>query len=530
VHARLRNPEYWLYGLFVLLKLILVSDQRLAAIYAPLDDTLYARLADSLCHGLWLGPYDNQILAKGMMYPLFVAFAHALHVPLLTAHHATYAIACLVAVFALRPVLTRQWLRISAFVVLLFLPGEYTATRISRDALYDSVTLLTLAAGLALVLRPRRPPAWVALYGLSAAAFWFTRDESLWLVPSLLLLTLAILVQARRESVVRCITVALVPWLCIAATWLTIATLNLAHYGWFAPRELLTRDFQDAYGSLMRVHETNMDVRVPVPAAVRARLYDASPAFRELQPFIEGDLGAAWSGLGRISTDLAPVYEFKGGWFIWVFRDAVACAGYYTNGAAARAYYRRLAAEINGACADGRLRAGPAYSGLAMPWKAAYLPGFVAALSECEEVFLRMPDFPHPQYSLGEPSQLRFLADMARESIAPLNDPQPAPWINPLSERIRRAIARLYAAMFGVLFLGSIVAAGAAALRGKNRLVLGLAACALLAAVAVRLALLSYIHATSFPAFMYTYTSVQYIPAVLFCILAWGWLLESRRA
>jgi len=98
------------------------------------------------------------------------------------------------------------------------------------------------------------------------------------------------------------------------------------------------------------------------------------------------------------------------------------------------------------------------------------------------------------------------------------------------SWKMLTVIATFALMTFGALFLGSIVAFGLASLRAKNRLVPGLAASALLAAVAVRIALLSYINATSFPAFVYPYINVQYIPALLFCALAWGWLATASGA
>ncbi|MBI2213836.1 MAG: hypothetical protein HYU52_09325, partial [Acidobacteria bacterium] len=47
--------------------------------------------------------------------------------------------------------------------------------------------------------------------------------------------------------------------------------------------------------------------------------------------------------------------EIAGGWFMWALRDAVAGAGFYSDGRKASAFYDRLAAEVLEACRAGRL-------------------------------------------------------------------------------------------------------------------------------------------------------------------------------
>ena len=57
------------------------------------DDAYFARSAGHLLEGNWLGPHDMVTLSKGPTYPLFIAGAYQLHVPLKLAEHALHLLA-----------------------------------------------------------------------------------------------------------------------------------------------------------------------------------------------------------------------------------------------------------------------------------------------------------------------------------------------------------------------------------------------------------------------------------------------------
>ena len=104
-----------------------------------------------------------------------------------------------------------------------------------------------------------------------------------------------------------------------------------------------------AYGALSRVKHPNQKRYLPVPKEVRQAIYQVSPAFRELEYFLEEQL-KGWQTPGCHRHRLGTCGDIAGGWFMWALRDAVALAGYYKLGDIAESYYLRLAKEINAAC------------------------------------------------------------------------------------------------------------------------------------------------------------------------------------
>jgi len=378
-------------GLLAFLRLWLASGQGVIA--DPLngfDDRLYVNMALHLLTGEWLGPYTVGTLIRGPFYPMWIAAVFPTGVPLLWAQNALYALACGVAVLALRPVLANRWLRVAVFGLLLFNPigfAPVVAQRLLREGIYPTLTLFVLGTAIGLLVRHNRSPARLALWsvGLGAAlgSFWLTREEGVWLVPVVgALLAWAVYRVARPGSpwVPLKVSLCLLPAALCAITVWSVAQVNRLHYGVAVVTEIQAVPFRAAYGALARVTQEAPEPSVPVPAETRRRIYPVSPAFAELQPWLEGDVGRTWTAagctLGRSCSDIS------GGWFLWALREAAARAGHHASAEAAADFYTRLAREVNDACAAGGLACGPKRATLRPPWRAAQMGPFLAAAAE----------------------------------------------------------------------------------------------------------------------------------------------------
>lgn len=347
---------------------------------ASLDDRLFIELARHLAAGAWMGPYDAMTLTKAPFYPMWIAAAYRAGVPLLWAQHLLYAAACALAVLALLPLgLGPRW-GLGAFALLLFNPITFdpeVATQISRAGLYPALALLAAACAVGLWLRHDRAPyalaPWAAGLGLACAAFWLTREEGVWLLPAVALLVGWTAARAVRDPAATARSRAAKLALCLlpAALWgagpAGVAQVNRARYGVRVVNEIQGPAFTAAYGALLRAAHGEAPGRVPVPAATRARLYGVSPAFAELAPMLEGAPGRRWMTQG--CREGARCTDIGGSAFLWAFRQAAAEAGHHASAPEAARYYRRIAAEVNGACADGRLACGPPRATLRPPWR-----------------------------------------------------------------------------------------------------------------------------------------------------------------
>ena len=352
-------------GLLAAIRLWLVSDQPIwVTHHGEFDTTLFVRLAKNLSNGEWLGPYTNRTLIKGPFYPLWITAAHLVGVPVQLSEQLLYVAACAAFVLALRPAFERSGPLLVLYAALLFQPGGYTyqATQgIVREGIYPALTLLTIAGLLALALRAtrslREQIPWAVVLSMSLGALAITREERIWIVLGLVFAAAWTGVRIWRWSLTGLADRGVL-WAVVlgaaAVPSLIVCSLNWRYYGVFTVSELDTTEFRAAYGALSRVKPPQLIANVPLTRATREKIYRVSPAFSELQPCFEKGRGRGWANNGP--KDEHTRKEVLGGWFVWALRDCVADAGHYGSGRFPADFYRRVAGEVDEACAAARLK------------------------------------------------------------------------------------------------------------------------------------------------------------------------------
>lgn len=372
----------------------LASSRRMQFLDATFDDRLFARLADSLRSGEWLGAYDKLTLAKGPGYPAFLALTSAASIPLRLAEQAVYLLGCWLICRMVWRLSDRRWLGSVVFAVAALNPAPWGASlaRVVREGYYLGLVVLVLGLAAHTLLARGRPDVtgarlgWGALLGLALGWFWLTREEGVWLAPALGLLALDWVVRrwrtrprtARLRHAATTLVVLLVPSATFAAVDLGVAAMNWRVYGVFETNEFRSREFKAAYGALSRIQHDRWQRFVPVPRDARERAYANSAAARELEPSLEGDNGNGWKAVGCTSLPIEPCDDIQSGWFMWALRDAVERAQHAKAATDAQRYYARLASEVNAACDHrGAIQCLPSRTGFLPPLRREYMP-FVA--------------------------------------------------------------------------------------------------------------------------------------------------------
>lgn len=427
-----RRPWVWAAVILTLFKLWLTRGQGVWAIgNAAYDDQLFVNLARHVLRGEWLGPYNELTLAKGPFYSLFIAGVFTLGIPLFLAQQMLYAGACALFARALRPAIASPWARLAIYTLLLWNPMSFDGSsmgRVLRQHIYGPLGLMIFAGLIALYLRraepARRKTPWALLLGLAGGAFYLTREETVWFAPSVLLLAGAYLHGAWKIS--RAAALRATGWLglslAVAGTpVLVVSALNYRYYGWFGTCELRSSSFQDAYGAMLRVRVGPELPYVPITREARQAMAAVSPHFASVQAQFNAGVARGWADASAFLTKLPPEQEqIGGGWMIWALREAVAKAGHHHTARQALAYYRKLAREINQACDDGRLPAGPARSGFVPDWRAEQTGPFVQTVIDFTDYVVRFGRFgARTPASTGSPEELDMFRGVTRERLSP---------------------------------------------------------------------------------------------------------------
>lgn len=514
-----------------LAKLFLVRNVRLSAYaFAGHDDRLFINLADYLRHGDWLGPYNDLTLAKGPAYPIWIALCAKIGTPLLLGEHLLYIIACAVTMAALRPIVRRRYLLLPAFALLVFNPVTYTfqTLRVMREGVVPAETLLVLGCLIGVhthrASRVSVLAVWSAALGLAVAAFWLTREDGVWLVPSVAVLlaytTVTLIVECRADRFIKLAVGVLGPLAIWGALCLGVCALNYGHYGVFLVGEFRSGAFPAAYGALLRVKPTPWQRYVPVPRETRQRIYALSPSFKELEPYLEGDCGRFW-GTWSNKCFGVPVSEI-GAHFMWALRDAVVLAGRAHDGREAAAFYRQIAAEVNSACDRRVVRATGPRASFVPPFRKEYARALPPAVVQGLKKVIWFDDLsPCPQPSAGTPEGLEFMRALTRDRFTPVmgTGEWPAWQSDGGHAGILGRVVRFYRAAIPWLVLLAVVAfvvrVVLAVRRRQFSYPLALA-CALLLAVTARVTLLALVSVTTITtAVDVLYLSPAYPPLLL---------------
>jgi hypothetical protein len=506
---------FWAAVVLTALKLWLVDSQTIFAIGPAIhDDRLFVELAANLIKGDWLGSYNQFTLAKGPMFPLFIAAAFWLGVPLMLAQQLLYAAASATLTYSLFPWLRHGAARFGLYAVLLWNPMSYDAgnlSRLMRQNLYTPLALFTIAGLVMLVAR--RYEAWprqlwpATLAGLSFGAFWLTREESVWLLPAVTLLLLGPIISLRREWLQRWRPVALGLGVFTGAALLpslTISTLNWQHYGWFGTVEFRAKEFKAAYGALTRPLVGPELDQVPVTRQMREALYGLSPAFARLKPHLEGPVGDHWSDKDHFP---AADRQMRGGWFVWAIRDASNAAGLAPDARTAMQHYQQIADEVNSACDAGLVPARPPRHGFVPPITGGLVRPILLGAIEYTGYFLGFQGFTaYSPDSIGDYAELKSFRDYVGTTLshAPRSPEPPAPERSARNQRKLQALERIGLGFGHIIsWLGPFLLL-VGAVRGIESLIdrrlslpLGLAA-ALLSACGAYLAINILVQVTSF--------------------------------
>ena len=347
------NTEFVLLFIFLsLAKILLVSDQSLYSYYGPHDDLLFLRHADSLLQLNWLGEYNNLTLIKGIGYPLWVALSKLISVDLLLSQHFLYIISCLVFVLVVRPLIYSKAVIFFLLFFLIFNPVSFTdsvGNRVIRDGIYPALSLLTFSLFLKILLsflyEGRVKPIYSYLFGVLFSFFWITREEGLWVFPSLVFMLVCCVFYIKPKIIRKELPgVIFRPFLIFISVNFLIASLNYSNYGVFEVVDIKSAPFLSAYGSLYRVKDGSSNNPV-IDYETRLKIYSVSPSFESLRTVLENK-NKWWF---QRKDDIQP------GMFLWGLREAVKDKRYYESAIMANDYYFNLADEVDEACELGKL-------------------------------------------------------------------------------------------------------------------------------------------------------------------------------
>jgi hypothetical protein len=412
--------------LLAVLKLLLVSQEEIIARYQPFDD-LWQIIAAS--RGYWFGSgYNEMTFVHLPAYPLWVGLVYFTGIPLRIASELFFLGAGFVFAWVLTRAGVQIYVAIACYILIIFHPASFQLFNYTlADTLYAPILLLALACLILVWINreSRHLFKYDLLAGFVFGALWHVRKENVLLLVILGMFTLAIIYVLWRErrtlkEVIRYVGLAvLIPAGIMLSVSALIQTANWAKFGLYVSSDMNASGYTAAYRSLLRIKPDKSIRFVPVPGNVREKAYAVSPAFRELAPFFEGELGHAAASETRKWMGISN--EIAAGWFYWALRQAAALAGHHRTAKEANTYYQRIADEINAAIDNGQLIGRPVFLDFLDPDLFTYLPYFQHSLQKICGLFSSTDEPQRVKEDTGEvPEQIRHAFDVAANRRAAL--------------------------------------------------------------------------------------------------------------
>jgi hypothetical protein len=133
---------------------------------------------------------------------------------------------------------------------------------------------------------------------------------------------------------------------------LSVSAANYRAFHSFAKSELNASSFRAAYKALLRIKPVRNQRFVSVSTDALEKAYSVSPAFAQLRPQLEGELGRNWQ---VPAFDALGIHEIGTPWVLWALRSTANAQDVHKTAASADRFYRNVAKEISRACDEGRV-------------------------------------------------------------------------------------------------------------------------------------------------------------------------------
>ena len=390
--------KYWLIEVIIfitVIRIIMVAHLPIYAIStAAIDDALMVKEANSLKSFEWLGGYNQFTLVKGMMFPLFLAILNYIGISYTVGVTVFYIISIIIFVWVIKDKIKNKYALAFIYLLLLFNPATFgyaNIQRVYRNSITPTQAMLMISCFMSIYFKidnekyRKTNYLWALGAGISLATFWNTREDSIWIIPFVIVITILTIVKIifyykKNKNIKRSIPkiiISILPVIVLILANTTISFINYKVYGINTVNELNNSNFTKAMKSIYAVKPEENIENVTVTREKLERIYKYSPTMESIKEYMNEGIDL-YKGADRNPED----NEVEDGWFFWSFREAVARAGYYDNGPQeAESIYKKISDEIENVLNEGKLeRQNVMPSALMPPWRKGTMPQLLNAM------------------------------------------------------------------------------------------------------------------------------------------------------
>lgn len=360
-------------------KHVFVSDLPIVAnIALGVDDALMINITKHLSNGEWVGGYNDARLSKGLTFPLMLAACHSLNIDYITMMNTLYTLACLLIIWVISKKINNKFFLFVIYTVLLFTPIMYSyqvMQRIYRNAIIPSFAILIITGYIYLLLSRNNGKYFLRilasiLTGVVLALFWYTREDSIWMIPYIAFMSLslivAVLVKNKKINLelFKNLILLIIPIVLVFGYRHILCVQNEKHFGVYTVYN--NESYNKAIKSLKKVKKYDYYDNIDFTVEKLKRVAEVS-CLKQIYPTLEGLV------YGYSLFDSSPEEgEVANGWFPWALKAALNQYGYYNSAENTNLFFNTFHADIEKALAEGKLEYEDVKPNLTMQLKKLY--------------------------------------------------------------------------------------------------------------------------------------------------------------
>ncbi len=325
------------------------------------DDGLLFNYAQTLRKFKWLGNYDWQTLVKGISYPLFLAFCAKASLPYPLMIGCLDVLAAGIFVYAIKEKCSNDIVLKVVYMLLLFNPiglDFLARQRLYRNSLVPNLAVIVFSFFIGAFLRRKKELKTVLLWnicgGISLSFFYYLREDSVWIMPFIIVVTILNIVDCfllqdkeqifTKESICRA-CIFLIPFIMFVVFTNAIKIKNNKEYGVFLINDRSGSYFADTMSDLYKIDAKNENYQVWVSRDAMNIALENSTTLRTIESELREKI-KAWGGGEEVKGDLIS----------WCIRNAASDKGLYTNAKTANDFWKKVHIELKDAYKAGKIK------------------------------------------------------------------------------------------------------------------------------------------------------------------------------
>ena len=204
------------------------------------DDELLVYHAHTILNNEWLGEYKYNTLIKNPGFSFFLVLSNKLNISYINSVTFLYSISCILIILSIAPKIKNKAILGIIFILLLFNPITYSIEsfqRVYRNSIIPALSLMVISSFIGMFLYRDKKVfmiLWSIIACFSLPMFYYTREDSIWIVPLIILFiistSIAIILEKKLVNYIK-IILLIIPIICTSIFGSFISNMNYKYYG-----------------------------------------------------------------------------------------------------------------------------------------------------------------------------------------------------------------------------------------------------------------------------------------------------------